>query len=112
MGSRDRGSIRGRALRALTPWLRHLDVSVSRWSNSYARRRIRYINDADVVGIVDVGANAGQYGAQLRTDGYRSRILSIEPLDEAFADLARLSAHDPRWDCVKCCLGKQTERPP
>lgn len=105
--SRDRQTLSGRALRELRPLLKRFDVRVSRWSKSYEYQRMRYMRDAGVVAIVDVGASVGQYGAGLRADGFRGRLLSIEPLGRAFRHLAGRSAHDPLWDCIQCGLGAQ-----
>jgi len=105
--SRDRQSLSGRALRAMRPFLRRFDARVSRWSKSYEYQRVRYMRDEGVVAVVDVGANAGQYGTQLRADGYPCRVLSVEPLETAFRHLARCAAEDPLWDCVQCGLGAQ-----
>ena len=99
----------GRALRAMRPILRRFDVRVSRWSRSYEFRRLRYMRDAGVTAVVDVGANVGGYGTMLRTGGYRGRLLSVEPLEEAFHQLSDRCAQDRLWDCVQCGLGARDE---
>jgi FkbM family methyltransferase len=60
-------------------------------------------NDIDVV--FDVGANEGQFGEYLRANGYRKRIVSFEPLPDAFDALQRKAAADGAWTAVNTALG-------
>jgi FkbM family methyltransferase len=55
--------------------------------------------------VIDVGANAGQYGRFLRTTGYRGQILSLEPLSTAFAQLQITAASDPSWKTRRTAIG-------
>lgn len=54
--------------------------------------------------VVDVGANAGQYGQLIRSLGYRGSLLSFEPEERTFAALQRVSADDARWEVRRCAL--------
>ena len=56
--------------------------------------------------VLDVGANEGQYARELRLAGYSGRILSFEPMSEAFARLAEATRKDPNWDAVHIGLGR------
>ena len=68
-------------------------------------RRMRLLESHNINLIFDVGANRGQYASQMRTLGYRGRIVSFEPLSEAYAELRRRSSRDRAWQTVRCALG-------
>ncbi len=51
----------------------------------------------DIDLVLDIGANTGQYGHLLRDIGYRGRVLSYEPLPDAYLALAAACAADPAW---------------
>lgn len=55
--------------------------------------------------VVDVGANIGQYGADLRRFGYEGRILSFEPMRAAHAILLKRAEADGSWTAVRSALG-------
>ena len=42
-------------------------------------RRIKLLKNYNIDVIIDVGANIGQYGAELRNIGYEGKIISFEP---------------------------------
>jgi FkbM family methyltransferase len=72
------------------------DISRYRPDTHHDARYAHLLRTRDIHLILDVGANAGQYGSLLRSDfGYRGRILSFEPLTAAHAALTARAAADP-----------------
>lgn len=55
--------------------------------------------------VLDVGANTGDFAAQLRELGYIGRIVSFEPLTSAFQVLQRRAARDGKWTALNHALG-------
>ena len=53
--------------------------------------------------LFDVGANIGQYAMRKRTEGYKGRIVSFEPLPDAYETLLQKSKNDPLWTVHKRC---------
>ena len=76
---------------------------------SRSTQHLKRVLDRHGIGMVlDVGANAGQYGRRLRRSGYIGRIVSFEPLTLAHTSLAAAAADDPMWEVApRMALGDQ-----
>jgi len=70
----------------------------------WGRRRRRF-DDLQVDLVIDVGANEGQYGSEVRRMGYRGQILSFEPLLKSFKALSRRADGDPQWHAIQSAIG-------
>jgi FkbM family methyltransferase len=57
--------------------------------------------------VVDVGANVGQYGIELRKHGYAGTIISLEPLGKPFASLSVLAETFTPWITEKIAIGRE-----
>jgi FkbM family methyltransferase len=98
-----------RAKQALHDALHAVGVDVVRYRGTvfpHLRRRELLVEQAIDVAL-DVGANDGGYGRELRRDGFGGRIVSFEPLSGAYASLAGAAAADPRWECNNVAVGRE-----
>ncbi len=57
--------------------------------------------------VMDVGANIGQYGMALRASGYDGRLISCEPLPDAYRHLARRAGGDANWMTLHTAVGAE-----
>jgi FkbM family methyltransferase len=56
--------------------------------------------------VVDVGANRGQFATELRQSGYEGKLISYEPLSDAYRDLQNFSKGDEAWQVPpRCAIG-------
>lgn len=74
--------------------------------NFVSIRRAHILHTENINLVLDVGANEGAYGQEIRRSSYRGRILSFEPLAQAFETLQKQSRHDPLWECMNMALGE------
>jgi len=68
-------------------------------------RLARFLRDNKIDLVLDVGANTGQTGHELREYGYTGRIVSFEPLSGPYAELAAATKKDSAWQCMQTALG-------
>jgi FkbM family methyltransferase len=83
----------------------HADPSSVSYTMHYLQRRAILMQRRSIDVVLDVGANKGQFGKQLRGLGYRGRIISFEPLSDAFSVLSQTASGDPMWTCHNFALG-------
>lgn len=58
----------------------------------------RLLSHHDINLVFDIGANTGQYAKYLREAGYPGRIVSFEPLSNAYTILTKAAKKDPLWE--------------
>jgi len=78
---------------------RKAGIEVARYnvSQSPAARFAQLLTHHNINVVLDVGANDGGYGRELREGGYVGDILSFEPLEVPHQKLLDLAASDPHW---------------
>jgi len=56
-----------------------------------------FFNNFKINKVFDIGANIGQYAMNLRKQGYKGKIISFEPLPNAYKKLLKNSRNDSLW---------------
>ncbi|GAB2479118.1 class I SAM-dependent methyltransferase [Jatrophihabitans fulvus] len=90
---------------ALRSALHHRNLDLVR--NPYPNRVATTLAHLRLGTVLDVGANIGQYGSALRAAGFRGRLISCEPLPDAFAHLERRVRRDDSWTAVNTAVGAE-----
>lgn len=75
------------------------------YRESFKRRFVFALLQHGVDTVLDIGANVGQFGQELRRADFTGRIISLEPLAEAFTALQRLASDDPSWITERAAVG-------
>jgi FkbM family methyltransferase len=105
----------GNMLRSLNQALKQLmrragfDVSRFQPRTHPVAKKIDLMRRLGIDLVLDVGANIGQFAAELRRHGYRGRIISFEPLSAAYARLQKRTQADPLWEAKSFALGSADE---
>ncbi len=87
---------------------------ISQFSANQGRRITRYplreyLENFGIDCVLDVGANIGQFGSEIRSLGYTGKIDSFEPLSTAMLTLQSLAENDPLWTPYPFALGSGNE---
>jgi FkbM family methyltransferase len=92
--------------------LRRSGWDIIRWTGLQhpLGQRMRLFRHHGVTIVLDVGANEGQHGHELRLARYKGRIVSFEPMAVPFARLTSAARSDPRWDAVQLALGQTNKQ--
>ncbi|MGM9506792.1 FkbM family methyltransferase [Larkinella sp. GY13] len=73
--------------------------------DSIEKQHLKLLNKYEINLVFDIGANVGQFVQKLRKNGYRGRVVSFEPLPDAFQELKRKADRDPGWTAVHMAVG-------
>jgi FkbM family methyltransferase len=69
-------------------------------------RRIKILEHHKINLVIDVGANKGQYSELLMLLGYDDKIISFEPLNDAYQKLKHKSEKKTQWVAQNYALGE------
>lgn len=72
-------------------------------------RRKKILDTYNIDLLLDVGANIGQYGEEMREIGYAGRLVSFEPMSKAFGVLKEKAQYDSLWEVHNFGLGDREE---
>jgi FkbM family methyltransferase len=75
-------------------------IEIGAYTGSFSEHRMRIIRRRGVETVWDVGAHIGQYAVQLQSHGYAGRIISIEPSEASFKELAKRAGRSDNWMAV------------
>jgi FkbM family methyltransferase len=59
---------------------------------------------------IDVGADNGNFGCEVREAGYNNLIVSFEPVSSSYEKLLAASKGDPLWSTYKLALGSMNKK--
>lgn len=93
--------------RILKNSLKKIGVQIKRYPDLYLKRRMLLMSKLGIDTVFDIGANTGQYALELRELGYMNRIISFEPLRNAFEELYNNSLRFKNWQVCNYALGDE-----
>lgn len=79
--------------------LRILGLELHRFSpaSSKSARLMACLDHCGINMVLDIGANEGQFGEELRAGGYKGGMVSFEPMADAYNKLLLRSQSDTQW---------------
>lgn len=65
----------------------------------------RNLKESNVSSVIDVGANVGQFGLDIRRYGFQGQIVSYEPVNKTFGLLTQTIRRHQPWKAIQLGLG-------
>ena len=90
--------------------VRCFGVKISRSRPTFEQARSFIIKNADITFVIDGGANRGQWASQIVREFSDLKMLSIEPISEAFDDLSSNASKCPNWTVLNVALSNLAGR--
>jgi FkbM family methyltransferase len=82
-----------------------MGIPILKYVKPDLHRRFRIIKHYKINLLFDIGANTGQYGKLMRTLSYKDKIVSFEPLNDAYSVLEKKSKGDKKWQINNFAMG-------
>lgn len=79
--------------------------SIMNWELTPIGVLVDYMNALSIHNVLDIGANVGQFGIDIRRYGFSGRIYSYEPVKSSFKSLLRTTCKDENWSAFPLALG-------
>lgn len=95
-------SLRGKAMAQVRLLVNRAGYDVTR--EPFKHRFLYALGRHGVDTVIDIGANTGQFGHQLRRSGFTGRIHSLEPLQSAYDELTAAASADQRWTTQRAAV--------
>lgn len=78
-------------------------------SPSSTKKLVSRMKELEIESVLDIGANVGQFGVDLRRHGFRGQIFSFEPIAHVAYELEKTALRNPPWEVIKSGLGAKSE---
>jgi FkbM family methyltransferase len=91
-------------------FLNRAGLHVTRADKSSGTTRAALLKYTQVEELLDIGAHVGAYGKELRSAGFKGRIVSIEPNPGPLFGLSALAKSDGRWSVVPAAVSNAAGR--
>jgi FkbM family methyltransferase len=85
--------------------LQNVGIQIKKYPSYDVRRRFTLIKSHRINKILDIGANTGIFGKEMREFGYGGEIISFEPLTKAYIELLKNSGKDHSWQALNYAIG-------
>lgn len=85
--------------------LRELYFSFKNVRESPFRSIVKNLDSKGIACVLDVGANIGQFGVDVRRYGFKGQIISFEPVEATFKALTRTAKKQQPWRAIQLGLG-------
>ncbi|TWI13217.1 FkbM family methyltransferase [Flavobacterium cauense R2A-7] len=82
-------------------------IEIVKYPTDELSRRIALLKHHNIDAILDIGANIGQYGGEMRNLGFKGTIFSFEPMKEAYGKLVKNAAGDSNWKTFNFSIGEK-----